>query len=129
YISGRLSAVGLNIIAKPISWNAGGYLAQIMDNDGDRGLHLFGRNVYIRDPLYLLAELFEHPNREFGWHNTAVTQAGRRPGRRRHRDPHRATHRRRRSPKFRLAGDPLGFPHHRPSLGPRRRILPYFPGA
>src|SRR5699024_3818284 len=74
-LSGRLSAVGLNIIAKPISWNAGGYLAQIMDNDGDRGLHLFGRNVYIRDPLYLLAELFEHPNREFGWHNTAVTQA------------------------------------------------------
>src|SRR5699024_8993108 len=39
YLSGRLSAVGLNIIAKPISWNAGGYLAQIMDNDGDRGLH------------------------------------------------------------------------------------------
>lgn len=75
YLSGRLSAVGLNIIAKPISWNAGGYLAQIMENDGDRGLHLFGRNVYIRDPLYLLAELFEHPNREFGWHNTAVTQA------------------------------------------------------
>src|SRR5699024_6782143 len=55
YLSGRLSAVGLNIIAKPISWNAGGYLAHIMDNDGDRGLHLFGRNVYIRDPLYLLA--------------------------------------------------------------------------
>lgn len=72
YLSGRLSAAGLNIVAKPVSWDDGDYMSRVMGEASDRGLHLFGRNVYVRDPLYLLAELFEEPNPEFGWTNSAV---------------------------------------------------------
>ncbi|MDN6152307.1 MAG: ABC transporter substrate-binding protein, partial [Yaniella sp.] len=72
YLAGRLTAAGINIVAKPVSWDDGDYMSQVMGDASDRALHLFGRNVYVRDPLYLLAELFEQPNREFGWRNTAV---------------------------------------------------------
>lgn len=72
HLSGRLTAAGFNIVAKPVSWDNGDYMSQVMGQTGDRGLHLFGRNVYVRDPFYLLAELFEQPNLEFGWTNTAV---------------------------------------------------------
>ncbi|MDN6350466.1 MAG: ABC transporter substrate-binding protein [Yaniella sp.] len=72
YLAGRLTAAGFNIVAKPVSWDDGDYMSQVMGDASDRALHLFGRNVYVRDPLYLLAELFEQPNREFGWRNTAV---------------------------------------------------------
>lgn len=74
YLSGRLSAAGFNIVAKPVSWDDGDYMSQVMGDAEDRALHLFGRNVYVRDPLYLLAELFEEPNLEFGWTNTAVAE-------------------------------------------------------
>ena len=30
--------------------------------------------TFIRDALYVLADLFEHPNAEFGWTNQAVTE-------------------------------------------------------
>src|SRR5699024_6338323 len=72
HLSGRLTAAGFNIVAKPVSWDNGDYMSQVMGQTGDRGLHLFGRNVYVRDPFYLLAELFEQPNLQFGWTNTAV---------------------------------------------------------
>lgn len=75
YLAGRLTAAGFNIVAKPVSWDNGDYMSQVMGDASDRALHLFGRNMYVRDPLYLLAELFEQPNREFGWTNTAVANA------------------------------------------------------
>ena len=74
YLAGRLTAAGFNIVAKPVSWDNGDYMSQVMGDPSDRALHLFGRNVYVRDPLYLLAELFEQPNREFGWRNNAVAK-------------------------------------------------------
>lgn len=75
YLSGRLAAAGFNIVAKPLAWDNANYLSQVMDNSTDRGLHLFGRNFFVRDAFYVLAELFEQPNAEFGWSNTRVAQA------------------------------------------------------
>ena len=75
HLSGRLAAAGLNIVAKPVAWDDGQYLAQIFSDSTDRGLHLLGRNFFVRDALYVLAELFEQPTGEFGWHNPRVTEA------------------------------------------------------
>ena len=52
---------GFNIVAKPVSWDDGDYMSQVMGDASDRALHLFGRNVYVRDPLYLLAEPSNSP--------------------------------------------------------------------
>ncbi|NWN88597.1 MAG: hypothetical protein HLX51_08680 [Micrococcaceae bacterium] len=75
YLSGRLAAAGFNIVAKPGSWHNGDYMSQVMGGSADRGLHLFGRNVYVRDPFYLLAELFEQSSAEFSWNNPTVAEA------------------------------------------------------
>ncbi len=75
HLSGRLTAAGFNIVAKPVPWNDGTYMRSVLGETTNRGLHLFGRNFFVRDALYVLAELFEHPNGEFGWTNPAVTEA------------------------------------------------------
>ena len=75
HLSGRLAAAGFNIVAKPVAWDDGHYISQVMDETTNRGLHLFGRNFFVRDALYVLAELFEQPNGEFGWVNPTVTEA------------------------------------------------------
>jgi peptide/nickel transport system substrate-binding protein len=75
HLSGRLAAAGFNIVAKPVPWDEGQYLSNVLAESSSRGLHLLGRNFFVRDALYVLAELFEHPNGEFGWENPAVTEA------------------------------------------------------
>ena len=75
YLSGRLAAAGLNIVAKPVAWDDGQYLGGIFADSTSRGLHLLGRNFFVRDARYVLAELFEQPTGEFGWTNPRVTQA------------------------------------------------------
>lgn len=75
YLSGRLTAAGFNIVAKPVAWDSGTYMSQVLGKTTDRGLHLFGRNFFVRDAFYVLAELFEQPNREFGWENPTVAEA------------------------------------------------------
>lgn len=75
HLSGRLAAAGFNIVATPVSWDDGEYLSNVMYESTDRGLHLLGRNFFIRDPLYVLAELFERPTGEFGWTNPRVVEA------------------------------------------------------
>lgn len=75
HLSGRLTAAGFNIVAKPIPWNDGTYMSSVLGQTTGRGLHLFGRNFFVRDAFYVLADLFEYPNKEFGWTNPAVTEA------------------------------------------------------
>ena len=75
HLSGRLTAAGFNIVAKPVPWADGTYMRSVLGETTGRGLHLFGRNFFVRDALYVLADLFEYPNAEFGWTNPAVTQA------------------------------------------------------
>lgn len=75
HLSGRLAAAGFNIVAKPIAWDEGQYLSQVMRPSTDRGVHLLGRNFFIRDALYVLAELFERPTGEFAWANPTVIEA------------------------------------------------------
>ena len=75
HLSGRLTAAGFNIVAKPVPWTDGTYMRSVLGKTTGRGLHLFGRNFFVRDALYVLADLFEYPNKEFGWDNPAVTQA------------------------------------------------------
>lgn len=75
YLSGRLAAAGFNIVAKPVTWDDGNYMSNVMRETTNRGLHLFGRNFFVRDAFYVLAELFEQPNGEFGWSNPTVAEA------------------------------------------------------
>ncbi len=75
HLSGRLAAAGFNIVAKPTAWDEGQYLSQVMSPSTDRGVHLLGRNFFIRDALYVLAELFERPTGEFAWDNPTVIEA------------------------------------------------------
>ena len=75
HLSGRLTAAGFNIVAKPVPWTDGTYMRSVLGEQTQRGLHLFGRNFFVRDALYVLADLFEHPNGEFGWTNASVTEA------------------------------------------------------
>ncbi|OAV62508.1 ABC transporter substrate-binding protein [Enteractinococcus helveticum] len=73
HLSGRLTAAGFNIVARPVPWDDGTYMRSVLGGTSGRGLHLFGRNFFVRDALYVLADLFEYPNAEFGWTNPAVT--------------------------------------------------------
>lgn len=74
YLAGRLTAAGFNIVPKPVPWDDGDYMSTVLGQSGRRGLHFFGRNFFVRDPLYVLADLFERPSREFGWTNPAVAE-------------------------------------------------------
>lgn len=71
-IARDLTAVGFNIVPRPVSWDDG-YVDSLLDDD-QRAMHLLGRNGGYRSPHSFFGPLFSHQTTEFNYDSPEVRE-------------------------------------------------------